>query len=109
MDLTALFPLGVIFSIAGGLLGSVWASLEGNDKKTRAVFEGLISAVCAAAVVENYLPIGKVWLCGACGVIVGLLVGHALDVVKIIAPTVMKDFVEGMATKFLGYKKKNKG
>lgn len=108
MDLTVMFPLGVIFSIIGGILGSLWASLEDNDAKSRTFFEGLISAICSAAAVENYLPVGKIWLCGACGIIVGLLVGHALDVVKIIAPAVIKNFIERMAEKFLGYKKEDK-
>lgn len=108
MDLTVMFPLGVIFSIIGGVLGSLWASLEDRDSKGRILFEGLISAICSAAVVENYLPVGKIWLCGACGIIVGLLVGHALDVVKIIAPAVIKNFIERMAEKFLGYKKEDK-
>ena len=108
MDLTVMFPLGVVFSIIGGILGSLWASLEDSDSKTRTFFEGLISAISAAAAVENYLPVGKIWLCGACGIIVGLLVGHALDVVKIIAPAVIKNFIERMAEKFLGYKKEDK-
>lgn len=109
MELIAgLFPTGIIFAICGGMLGSIWASFEDHDSFGRSVLEALIALVAAAAAAEEYLPVDKIWVCGIGGVIIGLLVGHALDIIKIMAPKVIQSSIEAFASKFLGYKKDGK-
>ena len=102
----SVMPLGILFAMVGGILGALWASIQNHDGLVRSFLEALISAIAAAAVADYLLPINRIWVCAGIGVLVGLLVGHALDVIKVIAPTVLKGFVESLAKKWLGYEKK---
>jgi len=105
MNLLGLVPAGIWFATVGAIIGSVWASLQDDDPFFRACVESFISVVFAAAVCENYLPLDRYWTCGAVSVMVGLITGRGLDVVKVIAPAALTQFVEALAAKFLGYKK----
>lgn len=46
------FQFGYLFAIGGGIVGSVWSSMKDHDTPISGLFEALISAVAAAAVVD---------------------------------------------------------
>ncbi|AUX62021.1 hypothetical protein JF634_00975 [Simonsiella muelleri] len=95
MEWHVLFPAGIIFAMAGGVIGVLGATELGHSSIRRVVGEVLISAIFAAAVAEYRLPLEKVWLCGGAGVIVGLITGYALDAVKAIAPNLINTALSG--------------
>ena len=105
MLILGLVPLGIAFAMAGGVAGSIWASLQDKDTLPRAFMEAVIASVFSAAVAERYLPLGEIFVCASVSILVGLMTGHALDTIKVIAPKAVEQFVEKYAGKFLGYKK----
>jgi len=105
-------PAGIVFAIAGGIIGAVITSRADNDGWPRTLAEALVAAFAAAALGEYYLPLTRVWVCGFAGVAVGLVAGYALDAVRETAPAV-KDvaretvpaIVRAFLEKFAGKKK----
>ncbi len=95
----------VMLAMFGGVLGAVWTSTGSGDDLRRTLLEAAMSALAAAAVADYTVPPGRVWLCGAAGLLTGLLIGHALDVIRALAPDVVRAAIEGVAKKFLGYDK----
>lgn len=98
------FQFGMLFAAAGGVLGGVWASLQEHDRPMQAVLEAFISAIAAAAVAERFVPMNQVWTCAAAGVFVGIMMGHALDTVRALAPKVLRGYLSGLAEKVTGVK-----
>ena len=98
------FQIGYLFAIGGGIVGSVWSSIKDHDKIVSSLFEAVVSAVAAAAVVERFLMVNQVWTCAAAGVFVGIMTGHALDTVRALAPKVLRGYLGGLAEKVTGVK-----
>lgn len=94
------FPLGIVFAIAGGILGAVWASLNDDDNWQQAVAEIVIASVLAASLAEYQLPLSMVWVCAAGGIFAGLITGHLLDAVSAAAPNFIKALIGKMADKY---------
>lgn len=95
------FQLGYLFAIGGGIVGSAWSSIKDHDKIVSSLFEAVVSAVAAAAVVERFLMVNQVWSCAIAGAFVGILTGHAMDTVKTLAPGMMKRWANRTADKFI--------
>lgn len=95
------FQFGYLFAIGGGIVGSAWSSIKDHDNMVSSLFEAVVSAVAAAAVVERFLMVNQVWTCAIAGAFVGILTGHAMDTVKTLAPGVMKRFAKKTADKFI--------
>lgn len=95
------FQFGYLFAIGGGIVGSVWSSIKDHDKIVSSVFEAVVSAVAAAAVVERFLIVNQVWTCAIAGAFVGILTGHAMDTVKSLAPELLKKWLKRTAEKFV--------
>ncbi len=95
------FQFGYLFAIVGGIVGSAWSSIKDHDKIVSSLFEAVVSAVAAAAVVERFLMVNQVWTCAIAGAFVGILTGHTMDTVKTIAPGLMKKWVKKTADKFI--------
>lgn len=95
------FQFGYLFAIGGGIVGSAWSSIKDHDKIVSSVFEAVVSAVAAAAVVERFLMVNQVWTCAIAGAFVGILTGHAMDTVESLAPSLMKRWLRKTAEKFV--------
>lgn len=95
------FQFGYLFAIGGGIVGSAWSSIKDHDKIVSSVFEAVVSAVAAAAVVERFLMVNQVWTCAIAGAFVGILTGHAMDTVESLAPSLMKRWLRKTADKFI--------
>lgn len=95
------FQFGYLFAIGGGIVGSAWSSIKDHDKIVSSVFEAVVSAVAAAAVVERFLMVNQVWTCAIAGAFVGILTGHAMDTVESLAPSLMKRWLRKTANKFI--------
>lgn len=95
------FQIGYLFAIGGGIVGSAWSSIKDHDKTVSSVFEAVVSAVAAAAVVERFLMVNQVWTCAIAGAFVGILTGHAMDTVESLAPSLMKRWLRKTADKFI--------
>ena len=95
------FQLGYLFAIGGGIVGSAWSSIKDHDNMVSSLFEAVVSAVAAAAVVERFLMVNQVWTCAIAGAFVGILTGHAMDTVKTLAPGLMKRWANKTADKFI--------
>lgn len=95
------FQFGYLFAIGGGIVGSAWSSIKDHDKIVSSVFEAVVSALAAAAVVERFLMLNQVWTCAIAGAFVGILTGHAMDTVKSLAPELMKKWLKRTAEKFV--------
>ncbi|RKV74410.1 MAG: hypothetical protein D8H97_25955 [Neisseria sp.] len=95
------FQFGYLFAIGGGIVGSVWSSMKDHDAPVSSLFEALVSAVAAAAVVERFLVVNQVWTCAIAGAFVGILTGHAMDTVKALAPGLMSRWIKKTAGKFV--------
>ena len=98
------FQFGYLFAIGGGIVGSAWSSIKDHDNMVSSLFEAVVSAVAAAAVVERFLMVNQVWTCAIAGALVGILTGHAMDTVKTLAPGLMKKWVKKTADKFIDSK-----
>lgn len=83
---------------------TVFSNIKDHDKIVSSVFEAVVSAVAAAAVVERFLMVNQVWTCAIAGAFVGILTGHAMDTVKTLAPGLMKKWVRKTADKFIDSK-----
>ena len=90
------FQFGYLFAIGGGIVGSAWSSIKDHDKIVSSVFEAVVSAVAAAAVVERFLMVNQVWTCAIAGAFVGIF--------KTLAPGLMKKWVKKTADKFIDSK-----
>ena len=77
------------------------SAIKDHDKIVSSLFEAVVSAVAAAAVVERFLMVNQVWTCAIAGAFVGILTGHAMDTVKTLAPGLMKKWVKKTADKFI--------
>lgn len=95
------FQFGYLFAIGGGIVGSAWSSIKDHDKIVSSLFEAVVSAVAAAAVVERFLMVNQVWTCAIAGAFVGILTGHAMDTVESLAPSLMKRWLRKTADKFI--------
>ena len=95
------FQIGYLFALGGGIVGSAWSSIKDHDKIVSSVFEAVVSAVAAAAVVERFLMVNQVWTCAIAGAFVGILTGHAMDTVESLAPSLMKRWLRKTADKFI--------
>ena len=95
------FQIGYLFAIGGGIVGSAWSSIKDHDKIVSSLFEAVVSAVAAAAVVERFLMVNQVGTCAIAGAVVGILTGHAMDTVKTLAPGLMKRWANKTADKFI--------
>ena len=98
------FQFGYLFAMGGGIVGSAWSSIKDHDKIVSSVFEAVVSAVAAAAVVERFLMVNQVWTCAIAGAFVGILTGHAMDTVKTLAPGMMRKWARKTADKFIDSK-----
>lgn len=100
MSWQALFPLGIVLAMLGGVLGVLGTFENGHGTLRRAVIEAAIAAMFSAAVAENYLPLAKAWLCGGFGVGVGLITGYVLDAVKAVTPDAVRRVADRLAKRY---------
>lgn len=67
MNWESVFPLGILFAIAGGILGVVWASLNDDDNKKQAVAEVVIASNAGGSFGGVQVAAEYDWVCAAGG------------------------------------------